>query len=676
MGRAMSPAIELSQLREEIQKHDRLYYVEAAPIISDREYDKLMQRLLELEKQHPELVTPDSPSQRVGGEPLEGFTQVRHAVPMLSIENTYNADELREFDARVRKLLGTDDFHYVVEQKVDGVSASLIYENGILIQAATRGDGITGDDITSNVRTIREIPLKLNSRKKLPARLEVRGEIYMPNSELSRLNVLQQEAGENLLKNPRNATAGTLKLLDSKAAAERRLRMFVYGEGSLDGLPVNSHSDFLEYIKELGLPAVAHSKPLQKVEDVLAHCDADLENKHSLDYETDGMVVKVDRYDQRLKLGVTSKAPRWVIAYKVELWQSSTTIEAITLQVGKTGVITPVAELAPVQIAGTEVRRVSLHNFDDIAHKDLRIGDTVVVEKAGKIIPHVVRVELEKRPARSRPYHSPTACPVCQGSVEKDDGGAYLRCVNAACPAQLKERLRFYATRQAMDIEGLGPAIIDQLVDSKLVQSLPDLYELTLDQLLSLERMGKKSAENLLAGIAASKQQGLARVLTGLTIRHVGVSNARLLAYAFGSIDEIARADEARLSQIEGIGEVVAESIVHFFQDADNRRLIERLKAAGVKLTEEKKASAAASTSEGDGMLAGKTFVVTGTLAQFGREDMEQLIRDHGGKTASSVSKKTSYVVAGEKAGSKLDKAKELGIAVLSEAEFLTMIGK
>jgi DNA ligase (NAD+) len=672
----VSPASEIAQLREEIQKHDRLYYLEAAPEISDREYDKLMHRLLDLEKQHPKLVTADSPSQRVGGAPLEGFEQVRHAVPMLSIENTYNADELREFDARVRKLLGSDDFQYVVEQKVDGVSASLIYENGILVQAATRGDGVMGDDITANVRTIREIPLKLNPKAKPPTRLEVRGEIYMPNSELSRLNVIQQENGEGLLKNPRNATAGTLKLLDSSIAAERRLRMFVYGEGALDGLPVKSHSAFLDLIKELGLPVVAHSKPLKTVEEVLAHCDADLENKHSLDYETDGMVVKVDRYDQRLKLGVTSKAPRWVIAYKVELWQSNTTIESITLQVGKTGVITPVAELAPVQIAGTEVRRVSLHNFDDIAHKDLRIGDTVIVEKAGKIIPHVVRVELEKRPSKSKAYEAPTECPVCSGSVEKDEGGAYLRCVNAACPAQLKERLRFYATRQAMDIEGLGPAIIDQLVDSNLVKSLPDLYELKLDGLLSLERMGKKSAENLLAGIAASKEQGLARVLTGLTIRHVGVSNARLLAGAFGSIDDLAAADVTRLSQIEGIGEVVAESIVHFFADADNQQMIKRLKASGVKLTEEKKATSAASASSEEGLLAGKTFVVTGTLEQYGREDIEQLIRDLGGKTASSVSKKTSYLVAGEKAGSKLDKAKELGITVLSEAEFLKLAGK
>lgn len=665
----MPPAQEIAKLREEIQKHDRLYYIEAAPVIPDREYDKLMQQLKDLEKKHPELLTADSPSQRVGGEPLDGFVQVRHSVPMLSIENTYNAEELKEFDVRVRKLLGNDDFHYVVEQKVDGVSASLVYENGILTQAATRGDGVVGDDITHNVRTIREIPLKLTG--KVPERLEVRGEIYMTNAELSRLNVLQKEKGENILKNPRNVTAGTLKLLDSRIAAERKLHFFVYGEGSLDGLPVKDHSGFLDFVKSVGLPAVSHSKPLKTVEEVLAYCDADLENKHSLAYETDGMVLKVDRYDQRLKLGVTTKAPRWVIAYKVELWQTTTTIESITLQVGKTGAITPVAELAPCEIDATTVSRVSLHNFNDIALKDIRIGDSVVVEKAGKIIPHVVRVELEKRPAKSTPYLPPTRCPVCQGEVAKDEGGTYLRCVNPACPAQLKERIRFFATRPAMDIEGLGPAIIDQLVDQELVKSLPDLYDLTLDKLLSLERMGEKSAKNLLDCIANSKVQGLGRLLTGLTVRHVGVSNARLLAGEFGSIEALMSAPMERLAQIEGIGPIVAESVYEFFQQKGNQQLIERLQKQGVKLTEEIKKAAAVS---GDSPVAGKTFVVTGTMERYGRDELEQLIRDHGGKTSSSVSKKTSYVVAGEKAGSKLDKAKELGVTVLSEAELLAMM--
>ncbi|MFT3878629.1 MAG: NAD-dependent DNA ligase LigA [Gemmatales bacterium] len=667
----MPPAQEIAKLREEITKHDRLYYMEAAPVISDREYDKLMQKLLELEKQHPELVTSDSPSQRVGGAPIEGFVQVRHSVPMLSIDNTYNENELREFDQRVRKLLGTDDFHYLVEQKVDGVSASLVYENGVLTQAATRGDGVVGDDITHNVRTIRDIPLRLSSKAKFPARLEVRGEIYMTNAELSRLNVIQKERGENILKNPRNLTSGTLKLLDPRLAAERKLHMFAYGEGSLDGLPVKDHGSFLEFIKTLGLPVVTHSQPLKTIDEVLAYCQADLENKHSLAYETDGMVIKVNRYDQRLKLGVTSKAPRWVIAYKVEIWEATTTINSITLQVGKTGAITPVAELAPCEIDGTTVSRVSLHNFDDIAHKDIRIGDSVVVEKAGKIIPHVVRVELEKRPAKSKPLLPPTKCPVCGGEVEKDEGGTYLRCINPGCPAQLKERLRFYATRPAMDIEGLGPAVIDQLVDQGLVKTLPDLYELDLEKLLTLERMGEKSAQNLIDGIAASKTQGLGRVLAGLTIRHVGVSNARLLAGEFGSIDDLIEAPVERLSQIEGIGPIVAESVFAFFQSKPNCQLIERLKKSGVKLTEEKKAKP--KQADGTG-LDGQTFVVTGTMVRFGRDEIEQLIRDHGGKTSSSVSKKTSYVVAGDKAGSKLDKAKTLGVPVISEEELLAMV--
>lgn len=668
----MSIAQEITKLREEITRHDRLYYIEAAPVLSDREYDKLFQRLKELEQAHPDLMTTDSPTQRVGGEPLDGFTQVRHSVPMLSIDNTYNAEELKEFDQRVRKLLGSDDFHYVVEQKVDGVSASLAYEDGFLVQAATRGDGVIGDDITANVRTIRGVPLRLMSTSNLPKRFEVRGEIYMPNPELSRLNVLQLEQGEPILKNPRNATAGTLKQLDSKVAAARRLRMMVYGEGSLDNLPVANHSGFLELAKTLGLPVVPHSQPLKTLDEVLAYCQADLENKHSLDYETDGMVIKVDRYDQRNKLGVTSKAPRWVIAYKVELWEATTTIESITLQVGKTGMIIPVAELAPVEIDKTTVKRVSLHNFDDIAQKDIRIGDTVVVEKAGKIIPHVVRVELEKRPAKTQAIAPPTQCPVCQGAVAKDEEGVYLRCINPSCPAQLKERLRFFATRPAMDIEGLGPAIIDQLVDQEVVKNLPDLYELKLEQLLTLERMGPKSAQGLLDGIAASKTQGLARLLTGLTIRHVGVGNARLLAGEFGSIDELMEASVERLAQIEGVGPIVAESVFEFFQQPGNRQLIERLRGSGVKLTEEKKVR---KPTDGAG-LEGKTIVVTGTMERYGRDEMEQLIRDLGGKPGASVSKKTSIVVAGEKAGSKLDKAKELGITVMTEAEFLTMVGK
>jgi DNA ligase (NAD+) len=670
----MSPAQEIAQLREEIAGHDRLYYVEAAPVISDLEYDRLMQRLQQLERDHPSLITPDSPTQRVGGQPLEGFRQVRHAVPMLSIDNTSNADELREFDQRIRKLLGKEAFEYVVEQKVDGVSVSLLYENGMLVQAATRGDGTVGDDITSNVRTIRDVPLRLLTPPHQAVKsLEVRGEIYMASSELSRLNQIQQQRGERLFANPRNAAAGTLKLLDPRLAAERRLRFFMHSEGLVEGLEIQDHAGFLDFVRRIGLPVVPHSKPLASIDAVLEYCQRDFEGRHGLDYETDGMVVKVNSYSQREKLGSTSKSPRWVIAYKVELWQSTTRIKTVTLQVGKTGVITPVAELEPVLIAGTTVSRVSLHNFEDIAKKDIRLGDSVVVEKAGKVIPHVVRVELEKRPAHSHPYHPPRKCPVCDGLVEKDEGGVYLRCVNASCPAQLKERIRFFATRVAMDIEGLGPAIIDQLVDTGLVRSIPDLYDLSVDQVAALERMGEKSAQNLIEGIAASKDRGLGRVLTGLTIRHVGERNARLLAEEFGDIHSILDADAQRLAQIEGIGPIVAQSIYDFCQDNHNRRLIDRLRAAGVKLTEAQKTKPAAKASAG---IEGKTFVVTGTLERYGREDMEELIRSLGGKATGSVSKKTDYVIAGDKAGSKLDKAKSLGVPVLSEAEFLKLIGR
>jgi DNA ligase (NAD+) len=671
----MSPAQEIAKLRQEILHHDRLYFVEAAPVISDLEYDKLTQRLKSLESQHPELVEPDSPTQRVGGQPLEGFEQVRHTVSMLSIDNTYSPDELREFDKRVRKALVKEQFAYVVEQKIDGVSATLHYEKGLLVLAATRGDGTVGDNITQNVRTIRDIPLRLDASSKhsAPSHLEVRGEIYMTSSELSRLNKINQTRGERLFANPRNAAAGTLKLLDPRLAAERRLRFFAHSEGLVRGLDVMDHVMFLNFARGIGLPVIPHSKPLSSIDAVLEYCQQDFASRHALDYETDGMVVKINDYHQREKLGFTSKSPRWVIAYKVELWQSTTHINDIVLQVGKTGVITPVAELEPVPIAGTTVSRVSLHNFADIAKKDIRLGDSVVVEKAGKVIPHVVRVELEKRPEKSRVYHPPKSCPVCDGLVEKDEGGVYLRCVNASCPAQLKERIRFYASRVAMDIEGLGPAVIDQLVDKGLVRAIPDLYDLTVGQVADLERMGKKSAQNLIDGVVATKQRGLARVLTGLTIRHVGERNARLLAQEFGDIDDILDASAERLSQIDGIGPIVAEGVHDFCQDKHNRALIDRLRQAGVDLTQERKA---VSPAKEDGPVAGKTFVVTGTMQQYGREDIEELIRSLGGKATGSVSKNTDYVIAGEKAGSKLDRAKTLGVSVISETEFLKMIGK
>lgn len=666
--------LRLEELRRLIEYHNRKYYIDAEPEISDREFDALLKELQDLEAAHPQWITPDSPTQRVGGATLSGFAQVQHRVPMLSIDNTYSPADLREFDARVRKLLHGADPSYLVEQKIDGVSAALHYQDGLLVLAATRGDGEVGDDITANARTVRDIPLRLDGTP--PARLEVRGEVYMTNSELSRLNARQQAKGERLFANPRNATAGSLKLLDPKLCGQRRLRFFAHSEGAVGHEGVRGHHDFLNRLTEWGFQVVPHSRPLTSIDDVLAWCDAQLESRYELDYETDGMVVKVNDYAQRERLGATSKAPRWAIAYKVELWQASTRLQNIVVQVGRTGVLTPVGELEPVQIAGTTVSRVSLHNAEELSRKDIRLGDWVIVEKAGKIIPHVVRVELEKRTGQEKRFHFPTRCPACQGQVVKDEGGVYLRCVNPACPAQLKEKLRFFATRAAMDIEGLGPAVIDQLVDQGLVRSVADLYRLRREELVQLERMGEKSAQNLLDGITASKTRGLARLLTGLGIRHVGERNAFVLAQTFGTIDRLLSASKEEIAALPGFGEVVAASVYEFFQSPAGRQLIDELRQAGLKMTVdsgellgEDRIAAAASSA-----LAGKTIVVTGTLTHFGRAEIEELIRRLGGKPTVSVSKNTDFVLVGAKPGSKLDKAKKLGIPIITEEEFRQLL--
>ena len=665
-----SVAGEIEELRRQIEHHNRKYYFEDAPEISDLEFDRLMQRLIELEREHPELVTPDSPTQRVGGEPIAGFKQVVHRTPMLSMDNTYNEADLREFDARIRRWLQGEEPRYVAEQKIDGVSVSLMYERGLFMLGATRGDGLRGDDITHNLRTLRDVPLRLRTDGgAAPELIEVRGEVYMTHRELARLNKLQQERGERLFANCRNAAAGSLKLLDPRLSAERRLRFFAHSEGQLAGLAVTSHIDFLEQIRGYGFTVVPHSTPLDSIDQVLDYCAGQLESRHELEYETDGMVVKVDSLKQRARLGTTSKAPRWVIAYKVELWQASTRIRNIQVHVGKTGVLTPVAELETVEIAGTRVSRVSLHNADEITRKDIRVGDSVVVEKAGKVIPHVVRVELEKRTGQEKPFEFPARCPACKTEVVRDEGGVYIRCPNPSCPAQLKEHLRFYAHRQAMDIEGLGPALIDQLVDSGLVRRLPDLYRLRVEDLAELERMGEKSAQNLVANIEASKDRGLARVLTALGIRHVGERNARLLAEEFGSIDALLEAPEERLAAIPGVGPVVAASVYQFFHSRAGREVIEELRRFGVRMTEERKAAR-------ETKLDGKTFVVTGTLERFSRAEIEDLIQKLGGRATSSVSKKTAYVIAGSDPGSNVEKARRLGVKVLSEAEFLEMIGQ
>lgn len=653
----------IESLRREIERHNYRYYVENDPEIADLEFDRLLRELQDLEAQHPELASPDSPTQRVGGAPIEGFRQIEHRVPMLSIENTYNESELREFDARVRRLLEVEKPRYVVEYKIDGVSASLLYENGRFTIGVTRGDGARGDDITHNLRTVRDIPLRLLRRAgQAPEVLEIRGEVYMTNTELSRLNKVQSDRGERVFANCRNATAGSLKLLDPRQSGQRLLRFFAHSEGRLAGFETGSHHEFLELIRHFGVPVVPHSRPLDSIGEVLDYCGESLEARNSLDYETDGLVIKVDSLSQRNRLGVTSKYPRWAIAYKVELWQASTKIVDIRVQVGKTGALTPVAELQTVEIAGTKVSRVSLHNADEMARKDIRIGDTAIVEKAGKIIPHVVRVELEKRTGEEKVYSFPSRCPVCEGEVGRDEGGVYIRCLNPSCPAQLKERLRFFASRRAMDIEGLGPALIDQLVDQGIVKALPDLYDLTAAQVEALERMGARSAEKLIESISGSKRRGLARLLTALGIRHIGEGNARLLAAAFRGIDELTAASEEQLAEIQGIGPVVAESVYRFFQSDAGKRTIETLRSHKIDMS----GSPSHATPE-NSRFKGKTFVVTGTMVNHSRTEMEELIRRRGGKTTSTVSRNTDYIVAGVNPGSKLNKARELGIEILSE---------
>jgi DNA ligase (NAD+) len=657
----------IEAIRKQIEYHNYRYYIEASPEITDLGYDQLMQQLQDLEKQFPELITPESPTQRVGGGPIEGFRQIQHQIPMLSIENTYNEEELKEFDLRIRRLLEGENPHYIVEHKIDGVSAALRYESGRFTLGLTRGDGLRGDDITHNLRTVRDIPLRLWTPKiPAPQTFEVRGEIYMTNSELSRLNKIQAERNERIFANCRNAAAGSLKLLDPRQSSQRNLRFFAHSEGELRGLHLTSHLEFFDLIRSFGIPVVPHSERLHSINDVLTYCQETLEARNDLDYETDGMVIKVNNIEQRNRLGATTKSPRWVIAYKVELWQASTQLIHISAQVGKTGVLTPVADLQTVEIAGTKVSRVSLHNADDIIRKDIRIGDFVIVEKAGKIIPHVVRVELEKRSGQIDPYPFPTQCPICKGEVGRDEGGVYIRCLNPSCPAQLKERIRFLATRKAMDIEGLGPALIDQLVDQGIVNSLTDLYSLSTPQIAELEHMGEKSAQKIIDSIAASKERGLTRVLTALGIRHIGDRNARLLAEEFGDIQALMEASQERLAQIPGIGPIVAESVFSFFKSRAGMETIQSLENYGIKMTEEIQAKTPVVHSQ----FFNKTFVITGTMNHFTRLEMEEQIHRLGGKTSSNVSKKTDYVLVGKDPGSKRDKAKALGVPIIGEEEY------
>ena len=665
-----SDAERIAELRREVRRHDRLYYVEAAPEISDRQYDRLLEQLRALEAEHPELVTPDSPTQRVAGEPIEGFQTVTHASPMLSVDNTYNEAELGEFDTRVRKALGKRKFHYVVDPKIDGVAVSLRYEAGMLALAATRGDGRRGDDITTNVRTVHSVPLRLEGQR-VPEVIEVRGEIYWPRRTFNAYNARRVEAGEEAFANPRNGAAGTLKQLDPRVVAERGLAFMAHGLGQMSAPPAERAGEIMNLLGQWGVPVSCHMSVCDDLDAVMAVIGRWAGLRADAEYETDGMVVKVDELALRDVLGQTSRFPRWCIAYKYEAERAQTVLHSVDFQVGRLGTITPVAHFEPVQLAGTTVSNASLHNFDQIDRLGVRVGDTILVEKAGEIIPQVVQVLHDKRPADTRPIRAPKSCPTCRSDAVRDEGGVYLRCVNPECPAQLRERLRFFAARNQMDIEHLGPAIIDQLVDSGLVRHFADLYALRKEQLVPLERMAEKSAENLLAAIEQSKSRGLVRVLAALGIRHVGGRAAEVLGEHFGEIGALASAGVEQLTEINEIGPIIAESVHTFFHSEAGRETIRRLKDAGLDMTCERAAVEAA-----DQPLAGKTVVVTGTLQSLSRKEAEDAVKAAGGRAASSVSKKTDFVVVGDSPGSKADKARALGVETINEAEFLRRLGR
>lgn len=665
---AANAAKRAAQLRTEIEAHNRRYYDEAAPTISDREYDELYRELVDLETQFPDLATPDSPTQRVGGSPLKAFAQIAHRVPMLSLDNTYSEQEVADFYKRIEKLLPGATIPVVIEPKVDGVAVSLLYENGKLRYAATRGDGTVGDDITQNVRTIRSVPLQLRGDS-APDVLEVRGEIYMHKKGFAKLNAERAEAGLAEFANPRNATAGSLKQLDPTITAKRPLGVIFYGTGVVEGAKIGKHSELFALLKRLGLPTSDRWWTAASVDEILRAIHELDAIRRDFPYETDGAVIKVDAFAQREVLGFTAKSPRWAIAYKYAAERVETKLHDILIQVGRTGTLTPVAALEPVFVSGSTVSRATLHNEEEIARKDIRIGDTVIVEKAGEVIPAVVGVRTDLRTGAERVFAMPTHCPECSSEVVKDEGQVAVRCVNAQCPAQLRRRLEHFASRGAMDIEGFGEALVTQLVQRKLVADVADIYGLDAAKLGALERTGEKTVNNLLSAIERSKTRPLWRLLFGLGILHVGVSASRALAAHFPDIDALMSSSVEELQRIPDVGEVVGGSIHAFFAEPANRELIERLRAAGLTLKSDDYGKAAAKS----GAIAGTTWVITGTLSE-PREAIAETIIARGGKVSGSVSKKTSYVLAGEDAGSKLEKAKTLGVKILSEAEFRALL--
>jgi DNA ligase (NAD+) len=661
----------VKELRREIRRHDHAYYILASPEISDRDYDRLLAELRRLEEEHPELLTPDSPTRRVGGEPLDGFRTVRHSSPMLSLDNTYNEEDLRAFDERVRRGLGYEEadppLAYVVEPKLDGVAVTLTYAEGRFVRGATRGDGRQGDDITANLRTVRNLPLVLAGA---PPALEVRGEVHMTHEGFRLLNEQAERENRPLFVNPRNATAGALKQLDSRITARRPLRIACYAIVAPEEHGLESQEEALAFLERMQVPTLG-GRTVTGVEGILTAVREGEKTRTGLGFDVDGMVVKVNEFALWEELGATSRFPRWAIAYKFAAERKPTRLRNIIVQVGRTGAVTPTAVLEPVFVGGSTVSRATLHNADEIERLDVRVGDMVVVEKAGEIIPKVVRVVKEERPPRTRRFEFPSSCPSCGADLVRVEGEVAVRCVNRACPAQRDRSIMHYAARGAMDIEGLGEKLILTLTGEGLVEDVSDLYRLTEEQLVPLERMGKKSARNLVAGIEASKDRGLARLLFALGIPNVGATVARVLARRYGSMDRLTAASAEELEAVREVGPVIARSLVEFLDRAENRSLLERLRAVGVDMTE-----ATAAPGGEDGVLAGQTVVVTGTLTRLSRTEIEALIEELGGHAVKSVSGRTTMVVAGESAGSKKTKAEALGVPILTEAEFLARIGR
>jgi len=634
----------IEELREKIRYHNYCYYVLDDPIISDVEYDQLMRELMELEKENPQYIAPSSPTQRVGIEPVSEFTTVKHIAPMLSLANAFSTEELRAFNQRIKKLIPQKKLEYVIEPKIDGLAVALVYENGIFIRGATRGNGVNGEEITSNLRTVKTIPLKLFSEN-MPPRIEVYGEVYMKKSEFKRLNKNRMKKEENLFANPRNAAAGSVRQLDPRITAQRRLDTFIYRVTFPEGNNLNTHMEVLDYLKKIGFKVNSHIKLCHDIEEAINYCQKWIEKKEELDYEIDGMVIKVN----------------------------SLKVLDIIVQVGRTGALTPVAILDPVKISGSVVQRATLHNEDEIRRKDVRIGDIVLVQKAGEVIPEVVKVIKEKRTSKEKEFIMPIQCPICGAKVFRPEGEVASRCNSLTCPAQIKERIKHFASRDALDIEGLGPAIIDQLVEKGLIKDISDLYFLKRDDLISLERMAEKSADNLLDAIESSKKKSLANLIYGLGIRYVGVHSSEVITRYHTTLDKFKKANLEELIEINEIGPKIAESIIIFFKEKENLAIIEKLRSTGLnftqgeeKIKEEKKIQ----------ILARKQFVLTGTLKDFTRTQAKEIISELGGRVTGSVSKKTDYVVAGEDPGSKYERAKKLGVSIISEEEFKKIITK